>query len=447
MNISRSDPNFPYEEYYLLTGVSAPGSVASLYKSKTAIRNPHDITIADVTRGVMPSVVLPKILRRKIRLLRKSLNINDQDGTFIKNDPKEALDEAQREILSKLEVPDEGKKYFEYSFAALDIMDHIPLCDRVAHYDAKKTHSKSPISNAISKYEEVNDVDKDDIKGHLPSEHEVPLYFRNIDRSRVFTTTELEKKLSRANGALLDIQKQLVRAEEIYYHDTEQHGNMHKGWDVFVDGALNHLGIDQYIDSNEDDISLIQNSSAPTKRLNSDHRWFSSSCFVIENNQFRILPKINRPSNLSPSASVVLGSSPANAIDHNDCLDSNEQATVTINDLVTPDAIVFQNDDVVDESKTPRPKLTEHSTAIKSNVDCKNRKNADDSPSKFEEDPMTKNDDKSELTVSSIDRISRKRKKDDDVPDLDEKDQNNEENKKEEVAKNGRPIRSSKRRK
>lgn len=293
--MSQLNQNFPHEEYNLLIGASAPGTVMNIYKKNTAVKNPKDVALADLMYDARPSgVVLPKILRRKLRLLKKSLMMSDEERMVSKRGDTDNEVETQEQLFDRLGMSEEGKKYFESGFSATKNMDYVPLIDRISHYDAKKTHSKSPITSTVAKYEEFQDIDKDDVKEHLPPGYEVPISFRNIDRSRVFTTTELEKKLSRANAALLDIQKQLVRGEEIYYHDTEQHGNMHKGWDAFIDGALNHLGIDQYIDSKEDDMSVIQNSSAPTRRLNADHRWFSSSCYVIENNQFRPLPKRKR---------------------------------------------------------------------------------------------------------------------------------------------------------
>lgn len=440
VHMTRENPNFPHEEYNLLTGASAPGTVMNIYKKKSVVRNPKDVALADLMYGARPSgVVLPKILRRKLRLLKKSLALSDDDKKMSPSGDMDNADETHEELFDRLGMSEEGKNYFESGFTAMNNMDYVPLNDRIAHYDAKKLHSKSPITSTVAKYEEFQDIDKDDVKAHIPPGYEAPMSFRNINRSRVFTTTELEKKLSRANAALLDIQKQLVRGEEIYYHDTEQHGNMHKGWDVFIDGALNHLGIDQYIDSKEDDISVIQNSSAPTRRLNSDHRWFSSSCYVIENNQFRPLPKRKKPN-------LIKLQDFDQATSNSFC--PKQEKDIKPADARSDNVLALQKNDNIQPEQEPSDATTQSlANSVKDgmNIEIDVEKPNEETATKQNDDIIEKEDE-----LKSPERISRKRKKDtdDDDENVNVKEEDHDKAVGGEGSKNtSRSTRSSKRRK
>eukprot|EP01083_Nonionella_stella_P137892 419544_1 len=101
-------------------------------------------------------------------------------------------------------------------------MERVTLFERVAHNDAKRLHSKSPIAHIQGAFEQIDSCIRDDhIDDHLPDNYEIPEGYKTIDHNRVFTTSQLEKNLSRANAALMDIHKQLHRGEEIYFQDTD----------------------------------------------------------------------------------------------------------------------------------------------------------------------------------------------------------------------------------
>jgi hypothetical protein len=93
-------------------------------------------------------------------------------------------------------------------------------------------------------------------------------------QNKVFTTAELEQRIYQTTVAMVDIQMQLHRGEEIYFEDTVAHGNMFKGWDAFVD-----LKMDDSAD----------NAMGPPRRVPADSRWFSSSCKSISQN-FKPVP-------------------------------------------------------------------------------------------------------------------------------------------------------------
>jgi hypothetical protein len=40
---------------------------------------------------------------------------------------------------------------------------------------------------------------------------------------------------------MMEIQKQLYRGEEVYFEETQAHGNLFRGWDAFID--LKDVGI------------------------------------------------------------------------------------------------------------------------------------------------------------------------------------------------------------
>ena len=94
---------------------------------------------------------------------------------------------------------------------------------------------------------------------------------RNELSNRVFTTTELEKRIWKTTTAMFDIQRQLYRGEEIYYEDTYSHGSIYKGWDALVD--MKDLG--------NTSASGSGGTQTSNRRLPVDSRWFSTSCSSI----------------------------------------------------------------------------------------------------------------------------------------------------------------------
>lgn len=87
----------------------------------------------------------------------------------------------------------------------------------------------------------------------------------SIVSNRVFTSSNLEERITKTAAAMVDIQKQVHRGEESYYDDTYSHGNLFRGWDAFVDAK---------------DVGTSGNSALqPTgRRIPGDFRWFSGSC-------------------------------------------------------------------------------------------------------------------------------------------------------------------------
>ena len=83
--------------------------------------------------------------------------------------------------------------------------------------------------------------------------------------NQVFTAEELEERIWKARLAMSDIQKQLIRGEESYYEETNGHGNLFRGWDLFIDAR--DLGT-----------SASSFTGAGGRRMPADFRWFSSSC-------------------------------------------------------------------------------------------------------------------------------------------------------------------------
>jgi len=270
------DPNFPHEEYALLIGSAGAGTARGIHSRVAASKSSIDVALADVMLDARPSgIVLPKILRRKLRLLQK---IND---THHASDGDSEVTVNHKEFV---------KRQTKQTLSALDEMARVPLMDRVAHHDAKRLHSKSPIAHIQSNYDQAVENDKDDMRDHIPKNYETPSSYKSIDRSRVFTCSELEKKLSKANAALLDIQKQLLRGEEIYFLDTDTHGNIYKGWEAFIDAKPEQIGIHDVESIPYDEASLLApttSSAAPSRKMHADLRWFSASSYAIENGSIR----------------------------------------------------------------------------------------------------------------------------------------------------------------
>ncbi len=89
--------------------------------------------------------------------------------------------------------------------------------------------------------------------------------------NRVFTADEMVDRMRRTSMAMVEIHKQLLRGEELYHEETNSHGNLFKGWDMFIDSK---------------DVGLSTGSSAPhpnsgSRRMPATDRWFSGSCQSI----------------------------------------------------------------------------------------------------------------------------------------------------------------------
>lgn len=287
------DPNFPHEEYALLIGSAGAGTARGIHSRVAASRTSTDVALADVMLDARPSgIVLPKILRRKLRLLNR---VNDVLN--VKDGASEAAGNHSELV----------KKQTEQTVKALDEMASVPLLERVAHHDAKRLHSKSPIACIQNNYDQIVENYRDNIKEHLPKNYETPSSYRHIDRSRVFTCSELEKKLSKANAVLIDVQKQLQRGEEIYFLDTDNHGNIFKNWEAFIDAKPEHIGIQDADCVPFDEASLLASttaSAAPSRKMHSDLRWFSSSSYAIENGSIRKFDR-KKKSSISPTRSAA----------------------------------------------------------------------------------------------------------------------------------------------
>eukprot|EP00980_Cylindrotheca_fusiformis_P023860 scaffold11076_cov122-Cylindrotheca_fusiformis.AAC.4 len=86
----------------------------------------------------------------------------------------------------------------------------------------------------------------------------------------VFTTEELDDRLYKTSVVIEDIQKQIVRGEEIYYEETVHHGNLFRGgWDSFVDAKDVGVG----------DTGFTRSTNQGSNRtVPNDAKWFSHSC-------------------------------------------------------------------------------------------------------------------------------------------------------------------------
>ena len=302
--MSPEDPNFPHEEYNLLLGSTAPGTAWRLHDRPTASKSSMDIALADIMCDARPSgVVLPKILRQKLQILNKS-----------KSKASDQTKDNSKEVVEGEKESEAAKKHVEQSLRALEDMARVPLFDRVSHYDAKRLHSKSPIAQTVSNYEQEVENMKDDLRLFLPKNYETPGSYKNIDRTRVFSTTELEKKISKAHARLVDIHKQLHRGEEIYFQDTDVHGNIYKGWEAFIDSKPEHIGIQHADRFPYDEINALApstTSSAPSRKMHADSRWFSSSSYSVENGSIRKFDQRKKVSSKKVSASSSKVSSPS----------------------------------------------------------------------------------------------------------------------------------------
>lgn len=79
----------------------------------------------------------------------------------------------------------------------------------------------------------------------------------------IFTAQELGELTWKTRSAMADIQRQLLRGEESYHEETNAHGSLFRGWDLFIDAK---------------DPGAPAVSTASNRRMPADNRWFSSSC-------------------------------------------------------------------------------------------------------------------------------------------------------------------------
>jgi hypothetical protein len=274
--MDQQDQDFPYEEYGVLKGLTNPGTSRSYYNKTATYQDSTELLMADVTDDVRPSgVVLPKVLREKLRSL-ESKGIS--------------ADNAKRSI----EVGGSSDHQPGYD------KNKATLLERMVHHDAK-----SLISQNYNVGHGGEEETEQDLNAFLPSQYDPRKSFKDLDSDTIFTSSDLERLLVRANGALVDIQKQLHRGEELYFQETDAHGNIYKGWDTLIDSKAEHLGIPMHEVGGENDGSAMLRSqsaqshgssnnsahhvgsSAPNKRMHADNRWFSSSSYISDNDPFR----------------------------------------------------------------------------------------------------------------------------------------------------------------
>jgi hypothetical protein len=84
-----------------------------------------------------------------------------------------------------------------------------------------------------------------------------------IVSNKTFTVSELEDHIGKITNAMLDIQQQLSRAEEVYFEETYHHGNLFKGWEMFIDA--------------KDPTLYPPAMTVSGRRMPTDSRWFSGS--------------------------------------------------------------------------------------------------------------------------------------------------------------------------
>ena len=113
------------------------------------------------------------------------------------------------------------------------------------------------------------------------------------NHARTFDAAQLYSLLEKAALTMRDVQRQLYRGEELYFQETDGHGNVYRGWDAFVDsrdfgGGDGRGGGDGGASSNtmggdgggrgSGHGGSISSTSGPSRRMRGDDRWFSSSC-------------------------------------------------------------------------------------------------------------------------------------------------------------------------
>ena len=121
-------------------------------------------------------------------------------------------------------------------------------------------------------------------------------------KSRVFTVDELEQIMVQASAQMEEIQKQLHRGEEVYFEETQAHGNLYRGWDTFID--LKDVGINPG--------GGVVPQPGASRRMPSDNRWFSGSCRSVaragrplSRMSMTPTPSISRSNTATPVSSVA----------------------------------------------------------------------------------------------------------------------------------------------
>ena len=308
--INTESNDFPHEEYGSLLHLTQPGTIRK-FRHKAQI-NRMDLIMADDMYDTRPSgVVLPKVLRKKLILCERRNHDSDDeddddDDDEVETSTKELLE--QMDAWEKLPLLERVAKYTNNTMGNVQSQqssinnNNISLSTTLDNNNNSTNNNSSKNSIVINKILEKAEDESENIQQFLPADYSSNDYA--INPSYIFTTTSLEAKLAQAKSALLDIQKQLTRGEEMYYQETDTHGNMYKGWDTIIDVKSEHLGIPNYDIgySNSGGVSgsgnyesflleypkMAQNSSAPVRRMHNDLRWFSLSSNVTEQNIYHM---------------------------------------------------------------------------------------------------------------------------------------------------------------
>jgi hypothetical protein len=346
MTTTQKDSDFPHEDYATLLRLTAPGTTRQFH-SKASITN-MDLVMADVMCDTRSSgLVLPKLLRKKLLLIEKDKQLkknkqqqsrqhpnqhpnNHQQPLPVKQQQEEQKIMLQHERKSGIKseegvVPgafdsdsknkgdstpggtDNEKALLE----EIDTIDRMPLSMRIALHEARTTHQmRLPTpTNSEASNNQFDDVEREvnSLERYIPDGYIPPQSRNKVNSSYVFTTTDLIKKMAQANAALIDIQKQLHRGEELYHQETDAHGNMYKGWETFIDVKAEQLGIPSYeIGSGKDPSDQKKgaetNNHTPARRMNNDMRWFSLSSSITDHGMGRSERKRSKRSLTSSSS-------------------------------------------------------------------------------------------------------------------------------------------------
>ena len=114
-------------------------------------------------------------------------------------------------------------------------IQHLHILDPTA-LEAPRLSHPHPISSSSSSSSSSNGSNSHNNNYYISSSiNQLPVQERKDKLNRTFSAYELEERMYKTTAAIVNIQKQLHRGEEVYYEDTYNHGNVFRGWDGLVD--------------------------------------------------------------------------------------------------------------------------------------------------------------------------------------------------------------------
>jgi len=319
------DLNFPLDEYYRILGLTTNGQEEVKDDNDLfPIHSSSNMTSHFISKSSSPTTFsssssLPE------RIFRQLMHIQPRpSGLCLPPFLQQVLTRQERDSSSLSDTNNEQQQQQEQQFTFVSLNDRLTSLSSSSLTSVSRTmnHASRSSSSSWMSYSTPSSSSNNFIQ-QQPMEttnHHDESQKKNTHRKyqQHWTCSAMEEQLHKVKSALIHVQKQIHRGEELYYQETDSYGNIFKGWDTLLDmktgqqesntnihvnslgsslssatttttGGLNNNNNKQMgNESNHNNTSFLllggessTNAQSALKKIPNDLRWFSSSSATI----------------------------------------------------------------------------------------------------------------------------------------------------------------------